>query len=138
MPTLRFFPPSGSPQLFAVHKPITTLGRAIGNDIHVPDASVLNHHAQIVFNGRDFEVEVLDKDALLAINGKRKRRARLVNGDRLLLGDAQLAFSMFNEEVGTGERESTAPGAEIVGIRTLPVPDAAPADDATGDDDDED
>ncbi|MGH6911905.1 MAG: DNA polymerase III subunit gamma/tau, partial [Phenylobacterium sp.] len=32
----------------------------------------------------------------------------------------------------------TFPGAEIVGIRTLPVPDAAPADDATGDDDDED
>ena len=75
MPTLRFFPPSGSPQLFAVHKPITTLGRALGNDIHVPDASVLSHHAQVVFNGRDFEVEVLDKDAVLAINGKRKRRA---------------------------------------------------------------
>jgi DNA polymerase-3 subunit gamma/tau len=32
----------------------------------------------------------------------------------------------------------TFPGAEIVGIRTLPVPDAAPADDATGDDEDED
>jgi len=119
MPTLRFFPPSGSPQLFAVHKPITTLGRAIGNDIHLPDASVLNHHAQIVFNGRDFEVEVHDKDAVLAINGKRKRRARLVNGDRLLLGEAQLAFSMFNEEVSGGDRDSTAPGAEIVGFRRL-------------------
>ena len=32
----------------------------------------------------------------------------------------------------------TFPGAEIVGIRTLPVPDAAPADDATGDDENED
>jgi len=124
MPTLRFFPPSGSPQLFALHKPITTLGRALGNDVHVPDATVLSHHAQIVFNGRDFEVEVLDKDAVLAINGKRKRRARLVNGDRLGLGEAQLAFSMFNETTfndsqQNGERESQAPGAEISGFRRL-------------------
>jgi len=119
MPTIRFFPPSGSPQLFALHKPITTLGRALGNDVHVPDASVLNHHAQVVFNGRDFEIEVLDKDAVLAINGKRKRRARLVNGDRLLLGEAQLAFSMFSETVQTGDRESQAPGAEIAGFRRL-------------------
>src|SRR6478736_641399 len=113
MPTLRFFPPSGSPQLFAVHKPITTLGRALGNDIHVPDASVLSHHAQVVFNGRDFEVEVLDKDAVLAINGKRKRRARLVNGDRLTLGEAQLAFSMFSDTVPADDRESVQPGEEI-------------------------
>jgi transcriptional regulator with GAF, ATPase, and Fis domain len=119
MPTLRFFPPSGSPQLFAVHKPITTLGRALGNDIHVPDASVLSHHAQIVFNGRDFEVEVLDKDAVLAINGKRKRRARLVNGDRLNLGEAQLAFSMFSDTVPADDRESVQPGAEIAGFRRL-------------------
>jgi transcriptional regulator with GAF, ATPase, and Fis domain len=119
MPTLRFFPPSGSPLLFALHKPITTLGRALGNDVHVPDASVLNHHAQIVFNGRDFEVEVLDRDAILAINGKRKRRSRLVNGDRLALGDAQLAFSMFTETVQSGDRESQAPGAEISGFRRL-------------------
>jgi len=119
MPTLRFFPPSGSPQLFAVHKPITTLGRALGNDIHVPDASVLSHHAQVVFNGRDFEVEVLDRDAILAINGKRKRRARLVNGDRLSLGDAQLAFSMFSDTVPADDRESVQPGAEIAGFRRL-------------------
>jgi transcriptional regulator with GAF, ATPase, and Fis domain len=119
MPTLRFFPPSGSPQLFAVHKPITTLGRALGNDIHIPDATVLSHHAQVVFNGRDFEVEVLDKDAVLAINGKRKRRARLVNGDRLALGEAQLAFSMFNETVQSDDRDSVAPGAEIAGFRRL-------------------
>jgi transcriptional regulator with GAF, ATPase, and Fis domain len=119
MPTLRFFPPSGSPQLFAVHKPITTLGRALGNDIHVPDASVLSHHAQVVFNGRDFEVEVLDRDAVLAINGKRKRRARLVNGDRLTLGEAQLAFSMFSDTVPADDRESVQPGAEIAGFRRL-------------------
>jgi DNA polymerase-3 subunit gamma/tau len=32
----------------------------------------------------------------------------------------------------------TFPGAEIVGIRTLPVPDAAPADETTGEDEEED
>ena len=42
------------------------------------------------------------------------------------------------EEAAQEETDVSIPGAEIVGIRTLPVPDAAPADDASADDEDED
>src|SRR5882672_3504382 len=98
MATVRYFPNDGPPILTALHKPVTTLGRALGNDIHLPDASVVNHHAQIVFNGRDFQLEEVDRQAEILINGKKKRRARLASGDRITLGRAQLAFSMFSEE----------------------------------------
>ena len=40
MATVRYFPNDGPPILTALHKPVTTLGRALGNDIHLPDASV--------------------------------------------------------------------------------------------------
>ena len=60
----------------------------MGNDIHLPDASVASHHAQIVFNGRDFQLEETDRDAEILINGKKKRRARLATGDRIQLGRA--------------------------------------------------
>ena len=69
----------------------TTLGRALGNDIHLPDASVAHHHAQIVFNGRDFQLEELDREGEILINGKKKRRARLANGDRFTLFQILLA-----------------------------------------------
>src|SRR5690606_10372723 len=97
MAMLRYFPPAGPPVLFAVHKPIVTSGSGGGNDIHLPDSSVLEHHAQVVHNGRDFQIEELSRDAAIEVNGKRKRRVRLAEGDRLALGQAQLSFSMFSE-----------------------------------------
>jgi len=120
MATVRYFPPSSAPQLFTLHKPVTTIGRALGNDIHLPNATVHAHHAQIVFNGRDFQLEEVDSSAQITINGKKKRRSRLANGDRLCLGDAQVSFSMFSE-VPLARSESEAPqsGNEIVGFRRL-------------------
>src|SRR5512137_1389700 len=97
MATVRTFPSHGAPVLVALHKPVTMLGRAQGNDICIPDPSVSAHHAQIVFNGRDFQLEEVDREAEIQINGKKKRRARLANGDRITLGSAQLGFSMFSE-----------------------------------------
>jgi transcriptional regulator with GAF, ATPase, and Fis domain len=97
MATIRYYPPRGEQVLVPLHKPVTTLGRALGNDVEIPDSSVSNHHAQIVFNGRDFQLEEVDRGAPILINGKKKRRARLVTGDRLQLGEALLGFSMFTE-----------------------------------------
>jgi transcriptional regulator with GAF, ATPase, and Fis domain len=108
--------------MVALHKPVTTLGRALGNDIAVPDASVAHHHAQIVFNGRDFQLEEVDKDAEILINGKKKRRARLVHGDRLTLGRAQLGFSMFTELDMTPASQPGSTGqaeGDIAGLRRL-------------------
>ncbi len=119
MATIRYFPPEGAPKLVPIHKPVTTLGRALGNDVHIPDATVHQHHAQIVFNGRDFQLEEVDRGAEIQINGKRKRRVRLSNGDRITLGEAQLSFSMFSEVVEQPHREGSGAGSEIAGFRRL-------------------
>src|SRR5688572_22900829 len=97
MATLRYFPSQGTPKLIPLHKPLTVLGKGSGNDVALPDDGVLQHHAQIVFNGRDFQLEELDRDADIQINGKKKRRARLADGDRITLGNAQLCFSLFSQ-----------------------------------------
>ncbi|HEY2405977.1 MAG TPA: sigma 54-interacting transcriptional regulator [Polyangiaceae bacterium] len=121
MATVRYFPSEGAPIAVALHKPVTTLGRALGNDIHLPDASVVNHHAQIVFNGRDFQLEEVDRQAEILINGKKKRRARLASGDRITLGRALLAFSMFSEDNAPEPRQDREEFAasEIAGLRRL-------------------
>ncbi|HMJ14726.1 MAG TPA: sigma 54-interacting transcriptional regulator [Polyangiaceae bacterium] len=120
MAMVRYYPSEGAPVLHALHKPVTTIGRALGNDICLPDTSVTDHHAQIIFNGRDFQLEELDREANILINGKKKRRARLVNGDRVALGRAQLGFTLFSEL--TTEPASEGAGAvvsEIAGLRRL-------------------
>ena len=106
MPTIRWFPPKGPPRAFAVYKPVTTLGKALGNDVAIDGGGVAEHHAQIVFDGRDFNLEEIDRQGEILINGKKKRRARLVHGDRLTLGESELAFSIFAESTGPNIREA--------------------------------
>ena len=96
MPALKWFPVQGRPRVFPLYKPVSTVGRALGNDVVVP-GTLENTHAQVLFDGRDFNLEEADKTGEILINGKKKRRARLVHGDRLTLGDAELVFSMFDE-----------------------------------------
>ncbi len=105
--------------MWTLHKPISTIGRAPGNDVVVVDASLHHHHAQIVFNGRDFQLEEMDRDGAIAINGKKKRRARLINGDRLTLGDAQFSFSMFSETPMGALMADETEHSEIAGFRRL-------------------
>ncbi|MEZ4375656.1 MAG: GAF domain-containing protein [Polyangiaceae bacterium] len=125
MAIIRYFAPQGQPVLVPITKPVTTIGRALGNDVHVPDRSVADHHAQVVFNGRDFQLEELDRQADILINGKKKRRARLVDGDRLTLGEANLGFSMFSELPRPSREEHAADGSsspvisEVGGLRKL-------------------
>ncbi len=125
MPTLKFFAAAGAPRVYSVHKPVTTLGKALGNDVALTGAGVVDHHAQILFDGRDFALEESDRDADIAINGKKKRRARLVHGDRIALGAVEIAFSMFAEAPPQQQDDDERPavsrgmGAEIAGVRKL-------------------
>jgi transcriptional regulator with GAF, ATPase, and Fis domain len=128
MPTLKYFAKAGAPRLYCVHKPVTTIGKALGNDVPVSGAGIADHHAQILFDGRDFQLEELDRDADIAINGKKKRRARLVHGDRIQLGQVELAFSMFTDAPAVERDDDDEPrpsagekgvSSELAGVRKL-------------------
>ncbi len=102
MPILKWFPSQGPPRAFVLHKPVTTVGRALGNDVALAGDGLAETHAQVLFDGRDFNLEEVDKQADILVNGKKKRRARLVHGDRVTLGDVALSFSMFDEPARHG------------------------------------
>jgi transcriptional regulator with GAF, ATPase, and Fis domain len=129
MPTLKYFATAGAPRMYCVHKPLTTIGKALGNDVPVVGAGVAEHHAQILFDGRDFVLEEIDHVAEITINGKRKRRARLVHGDRVALGAVEIGFSMFAESRPQERDDDDGPrpasgqasgvSAELAGVRKL-------------------
>ena len=72
-----------------------------------------------MFNGRDFQLEEVDREAEILINGKKKRRARLANGDRITLGRALLGFSMFTELPPAPETQEGDGGVEAGDIERL-------------------
>jgi transcriptional regulator with GAF, ATPase, and Fis domain len=97
MPLLKWFPAQGPPRSFVLYKPVTTVGRVLGNDVAIPSENIAETHVQVLFDGRDFSLEEVDKQADILVNGKKKRRTRLVHGDRITLGDVELSFSIFDE-----------------------------------------
>jgi len=132
MPTLKWSPAEGAPRAFTLFKPVSTIGRALGNDVAVPGVGLAETHAQVLFDGRDFNLEEVDKQGEILINGKKKRRARLVHGDRLRLGDAEFVFSIFDEppararpqlegRPGEGDRAPVASSTnlQLSGLRKL-------------------
>ncbi len=119
MPLLKWFPPQGPPRTFVLYRPVTTVGRALGNDVAIPDEHLAETHVQVLFDGRDFNLEEVDKQAEILVNGKKKRRTRLVHGDRITLGNVELSFSVFDEPQKIArfpDREAPAAQAGIPGF----------------------
>lgn len=120
MPCLKWMLPEGRPQIFPVFKKITTVGRAGGNDIVIDDPSLADYHAQLVFDGRDFHLSDVDRAGALWVNGKKRRRGKVFHNDRLLLGEAELVFSLFDEGLAADGPGAAAEGdAQLVGMRKL-------------------
>ncbi len=125
MTSLRWIASAGRPRVFPMFRKITSIGRSPSNDVCIDSKALADFHAQIVFDGRDFNLSEVDRDGEIQINDKKKRRAKLFHNDRLLLGDVELVFSMFDESVSEEsddeERASVEDkrSAELAGLRKL-------------------
>src|SRR5688572_5282206 len=97
MPTLRATLPDHGPRAFRVYKPTMTIGRGEENDIVVDAPTILDAHAQLTFDGRDFYIAGLDKNQEVAVNGKRRSKQRLGHNDVMRLGAIDFVFSTFDE-----------------------------------------
>jgi transcriptional regulator with GAF, ATPase, and Fis domain len=118
MPCLKLVATSGRPRIFPIYKKITTIGRAGGNDVCIDSEHVADYHAQIVFDGRDFNLAEVDRHGDIAINTKKKRRAKLLHNDRLELGGVELLFSLYDEWAAREDPLDDHAG-ELVGLRKL-------------------
>jgi len=117
MPSLKWMVPNGKPRVFPIHKKIVSVGRAGGNDVNADDSSLADYHAQVMFDGRDFNFSEVDTRAEILLNGKKKRRGKLVNGDRLTLGTVEFVFSVYDEVAPVVE--PTDASTELTGLRKL-------------------
>ena len=97
MPSLKWMVPQGRPRVFGIYKRVTSIGQAVANDVAIDSASLEPHHAQVVFDGRDFSVAAVDPGAVLSVNGKKKKKSKIFHNDKLSLGDIDLVFSLYDE-----------------------------------------
>ena len=120
MPSLKWMKDEGRPQIYAVYKKITSIGRGGGNDVVVPAEGLAEYHAQVVFDGKEFTLSEVDRKGELRINGKKKRRGKLMHGDRVTVGTVELQFSIFDETAGLDSADTLGDlEAELAGLRKL-------------------
>jgi diguanylate cyclase (GGDEF)-like protein len=96
-----------SGELIAVPIPLereeVTLGRALEADVRINDTEVSRQHAKIVAlhdherNVTDYVLNDLDSRNGTFLNGRRVRRERLDNGDKITIGETILRFDQLDE-----------------------------------------
>ena len=74
-------------ETFDIEAPETVLGRAPDADIVVDDDRVSRHHCRLIRTGDGIEVEDLGSSNGTVVNGAVVKRARLLDGDELRVGN---------------------------------------------------
>jgi Protein of unknown function (DUF3662)/FHA domain len=68
------------------------IGRSKDCDIQIPDPNVSRRHAEVRQEGAAYWVVDLDSTNGTEVNGRRQKRAKLRQGDRITLGSTELVF----------------------------------------------
>src|SRR5919204_78651 len=98
MATLRIQVPGVGTKVYHIYKKITSLGKGDEVDVVLPDPLLADTHAHIHFDGRDFNIAVVEKDAEIHVNGRRRTKHRLAQEDRIRIGSAELEFSLSDAQ----------------------------------------
>jgi transcriptional regulator with GAF, ATPase, and Fis domain len=121
MPSLRIQIPGQEPTVYHLHKQITSVGSSPACDVVLADPLVDDSFASIQFDGQTYTFATLSRKQEVVVNGKRRKRHKLSHQDRLLIGSAELLFSLLDEPVArvTAPAETAADGAELEAYRKL-------------------
>jgi pSer/pThr/pTyr-binding forkhead associated (FHA) protein len=82
---------------FDVTKRRTVIGRSKECDVQLSDANVSRRHAELRQEGATYWIVDLDSTNGTDVNGRRLKRAKLENGDRITVGSTDLVFTRSNE-----------------------------------------
>jgi Protein of unknown function (DUF3662)/FHA domain len=73
------------------------IGRSKECDIQLPDPNVSRKHAEVRQEGAAYWVIDLDSTNGMEVNGRRQKRAKLRQGDRITLGSTEIVFKRETE-----------------------------------------
>lgn len=79
-------------RIYGISRNTVIIGRNDGVEVSIADPSVSGHHARIINGSDGFEIEDLNSTNGTFVRGERIKRARLKNGDRVLVGTVEFTF----------------------------------------------
>lgn len=118
MPSLRIHIPGKGPKIYHLYKKITTLGSSSDCDVLLPDPLVAESYAHLHHDGRDFNIQTIERRDEITVNGKKRRKHRLAHQDRMLIGAIEVVFSLFDDKP-VEEDEAAQTVADLDAYRKL-------------------
>ena len=109
--------PEGKKLKHTLEKPLTSLGSAQDNDVVLRGPELEAHHAVIHFDGTMFQIQAVGRQAVVYVNGKKRKKQPLANMDRLHLGGVELVFHLL--ESGSPNVDMAQLEFELAGYRRL-------------------
>lgn len=101
MNILRLHPEGGGPPV-VIEQAIVRVGRDAGSDVHLRDASVSRHHAEIEKRGDDWVIVDQNSGNGIRVDGQRTNQANLLPGQQLHIGNLR-----FRVEIDRGNDGAT-------------------------------
>jgi transcriptional regulator with GAF, ATPase, and Fis domain len=105
MATLTVHLPDLAPTHFRILKPLVSIGAAPDSDIRIPH---MRGVVAVQFDGRSFTATSLE-GAPLVVNGRKRDRYALDDGDTLEVGGARLVFDKADREIASDETTAAPP-----------------------------
>jgi len=117
MATLVVHVPGAAPASISLVKPLTTVGSGADCDVRVNDVRGV---VAIEFDGSEYMATALERAPLL-VNGRKRDRAPLADGDTLQLGRARIVFQRGDRAAPSVETAKAAAGtdAATLAVRRL-------------------
>ncbi|HOX46786.1 MAG TPA: FHA domain-containing protein [Myxococcota bacterium] len=97
-----------------ITRPEITLGRGPDNDLVFPDIACSRRHAKIVQEGDEYFVEDMGSGNGTLLNGKKIKRARLEEGDRVEIGNTAVEFHLPPAAASAGRDDAEADESDEV------------------------
>ncbi len=94
----RHSPISSAPDIIRVTEFPFTLGRGDNCDYKIPSTRVSREHAEILRTSQGYTVRDLESTNGTLVNGQRADKARLEDGDLILIADFELTFRIANDD----------------------------------------
>src|SRR5437764_14162446 len=102
--------PGSPPPPFPILKPLVSVGASADSDVRIPH---MRGVVAIQFDGRNFTATALE-GAPLVVNGRKRDRCALGDGDTLEVGGARLVFEAADRE--TAAADASAPRSEAAAL----------------------
>ncbi len=99
--------PAGHVHTYTLTKPDLTIGRFPTNDVVLYDPACSRQHARLHLTAQGFEIEDLGSTNATFLNGMPVKRARVMVGDTISIGDSTLRLQLPQAAEPAGESPQT-------------------------------